>query len=171
MPNTVVVYFSRRGENYWAGNIRNLERGNTEVAAGYVAAALGCEAFAITPDKEYPADYYACRREAKDELQRHARIEAKEYPDLSGYDTVFLGYPNWWGTVPMVVDTFLRHYGDWSGKRVFPFCTNEGSGLGRSISLVKEACPGATVENGLSIEGNKTGQSQKRIEKWAKDCL
>lgn len=107
----------------------------------------------------------------QNELQGHARIEAKEYPDLSGYDTVFLGYPNWWGTVPMVVDTFLRHYGDWSGRRVFPFCTNEGSGLGRSMSLVKEACPGATVENGLSIEGNKTGQSQKRIEKWAKDCL
>lgn len=171
MSNAIVVYFSRRGENYWAESVRNLERGNTEVAAGYIAEALGCEVFEIVPIKEYPDDYYACCDEAKTELKERARVEAREYPDLSGYDIVFLGYPNWWGTVPMVVDTFLRHYGDWPGKRVFPFCTNEGSGLGGSTQFVKASCPGAIVGKGISIKGSETERERERIEKWAKECL
>lgn len=171
MPNAIVIYFSRRGENYWAGSVRSLERGNTEVAAGYISGAIGCEAFEIVPAKEYPADYYACCDEAKAELQSHARVDAGEYPDFSGYEAVFLGYPNWWGTVPMVVDTFLCHYGDWAGKRIFPFCTNEGSGLGGSVRSIEEACPGAVVDGGLSIIGNKVGESRNEIEGWASGCL
>ena len=171
MTNAIVIFFSRKGENYWNGSIRDLEQGNTEVAAGYIAKAIGCEAFEIEPVKEYPTDYYACCDEAKAELNGPARVEARTYPDLTGYDVIFLGYPNWWGTIPMVVDTFLRRYDNWQGKRIFPFCTNEGSGLGGSVRSIEEACPGAVVNNGISIRGCKTNESREMIEKWALDCL
>lgn len=86
--------------------------------------------------------------------------------NLEDFDTVFLGYPNWWGTIPMVVDTFLHHY-DWTGKTVAPFCTNEGSGLGGSVRFIEEACPGAKVVKGLSITGNKAAKSEEEIAAWA----
>ena len=118
--------------------------------------------------KDYPESYMECIEEAKAELQADARPEVAEYPEsLDGYDTIFVGYPNWWGTCPMCVFTFLEHF-DLSGKRIVPFCTNEGSGMGGSEKHLKKICKGATVERGLSVTGNQAAQSRDTVTAWAK---
>lgn len=170
MSKIAIVYFSRKGQNYWAGNIRTLEKGNTQRVAEFIHNAVGGEMFEIVPGKTYPSDYYACCDEAKNELHRHAAVEPASYMEgLDKCDVVFAGYPNWWGTIPMAVDTFLRHY-RWSGKRVFPFCTNEGSGMGGSVRSIKEACPGAIVDDGLAVTGHLVDQSEKAVADWARSC-
>ena len=153
MCKTMIVYYSRTGENYWNGSIKNLEKGNTETVAEMVADMTGGDLFEVETVKTYPEDYYQCIDEAKAELQRGDRPEVKAYADdLEDYDTIYVGYPNWWGTMPMVMFTFLEHY-DLSGKRIIPFCTNEGSGMGGSERDLKKICKGAKVEKGLSIHG------------------
>ena len=86
---------------------------------------------------------------------------------MDGYDTIFVGYPNWWGTMPMAMFTFLEHF-DLSGKRILPFCTNEGSGMGSSERDLKKACKGAKVESGLSIHGAEAANSHSKVEKWVR---
>lgn len=86
-------------------------------------------------------------------------------PDLSGYDTIVLGYPCWWGTMPQAVFTFLES-ADFSGKKILPFCTHEGSGMGRSESDIKKLCPAATVARGLAITGSSCASSEAAIKKW-----
>ena len=166
MSKALIVYYSRKGENYWNGSIKNLEKGNTELVAEMIAEQTGDDLFEVETVKEYPADYYACIEEAKAELREKARPELKGYVDnLAQYDTVFLGYPNWWGTMPMAICTFLEHY-DWSGKRVIPFCTNEGSGMGKSEGDLKELCHGAQLEKGLSIHGAEVANAHDRVAAW-----
>lgn len=164
----LIVYYSRKGQNYWAGGIKDLEKGNTERVAEFVQQAVGGDLFELETVRTYDADYYVCIEEAKAELRAKARPELKACPEsLDAYDTIFLGYPNWWGTCPMCVFTFLESF-DLSGKRIVPFCTNEGSGLGHSERDIAKACPGAKVEAGLSVTGNQAAQSQSRVAAWAK---
>lgn len=112
----LIAYYSRKGENYWAGDVRVLEKGNTERVAEFVQQAVGGDLFEIETVKEYAADYYRCIDEAKAELKADARPELARYLEDAGlstddYDTIFLGYPNWWGTYPMCVFTFLDRCG------------------------------------------------------------
>lgn len=112
MRNILIVYYSRKGQNYCSGSIRDLEKGNTEIVAEMISNLTGGDLFEIETVKEYPADYYACTDEANQELKSDARPELKAYPDsIDGYDTIFVGYPNWWGTMPMAMFTFLLHAG------------------------------------------------------------
>jgi flavodoxin len=108
-----------------------------------------------------------CIEEAKQELRNQARPEMKEKLDgIDHYDTIILGYPNWWGTMPMVCYTFLESY-DFSGKRIIPFCTNEGSGMGSSERFIKKLCPNATVLNGISIHGAEVQTADNEARKIA----
>lgn len=167
----MIVYYSRTGENYWNGSIKNLEKGNTETIAEMVADMTGGDLFEVETVKTYPEDYYQCIDEAKAELQRGDRPEVKAYADdLEDYDTIYVGYPNWWGTMPMVMFTFLEHY-DLSGKRIIPFCTNEGSGMGGSERDLKKICKGAKVEKGLSIHGAEAAQSRSKVEAWVRKMV
>ncbi|GFO84992.1 flavodoxin [Anaerostipes butyraticus] len=171
MCKTMIVYYSRTGENYWNGSIKNLEKGNTETVAEMVADMTGGDLFEVETVKTYPEDYYQCIDEAKAELQRGDRPEVKAYADdLEDYDTIYVGYPNWWGTMPMVMFTFLEHY-DLSGKRIIPFCTNEGSGMGGSERDLKKICKGAKVEKGLSIHGAEAAQSRSKVEAWVRKMV
>ncbi len=164
----LIAYYSRTGENYVNGGIRSLRKGNTERVAEFVQEAVGGDLFEIEAADAYPADYYECIDVAKRELQAKARPElARDLDSLDGYDTVFLGYPNWWGTAPMAVFTFLEGH-DLSGKRIVPFCTNEGSGMGVSERDLKRVCKGATVERGLSIHGAEAADSRQTAAAWAK---
>ena len=168
MANILIVYYSRKGQNYFGGSIRNLEKGNTEIAAEFIQKAVGGDLFEVDTVKPYSTDYTTCTQEAQAELRRNARPELKKYLDsLDGYDTIFVGYPNWWGTMPMAMFTFLERY-DLSGKRIIPFCTNEGSGMGSSERDLKKICTGAAVERGLAIRGCETAKSEKKIAQWAK---
>lgn len=154
MAKVLIAYYSRRGENYVNGSIRNLTLGNTEVMASKIKALLpNADMFRIDTRHQYSPSYMTCIEEAKQELRNQARPEMKEKPDsIDQYDTIILGYPNWWGTMPMVCYTFLESY-DFSGKRIIPFCTNEGSGMGSSERFIQKLCPDATVLEGISIHG------------------
>lgn len=100
----LIVYYSRKGQNYWNGSIVDLAKGNTERVAEFVQKAVGGDLFEIETVREYSKDYMTCTEEAKAELREGARPELKKYPDnFDQYDTIFLGYPNWWGTMPMCV--------------------------------------------------------------------
>ena len=163
--SAVIVYFSREGNNYVNGSIVNLKTGNTEIAANFIRELTGAEIFRLEPVKAYSADYTECTKEAQAELRANARPAVNALPDISGYDTVYLGYPNWWGTCPMCVFTFIESQ-DWAGKTVKPFCTHEGSGMGHSESDLKKACAGAAVKKGLAIHGADVLKAKAAIQNW-----
>lgn len=168
MSRILIVYYSRKGENYWGGSIKKLVKGNTEIVAETIAEAVGGDLFEVDTVKPYSEDYHTCTEEAKRELNANARPELKKYMDsLDGYDTIFVGYPNWWGTMPMAMFTFLEKY-DLGGKKIVPFCTNEGSGMGRSETDLKKICTGASVEKGLAVRGSAVEKSGKKVSEWAK---
>lgn len=163
----LIVYYSRKGENYFGGQIKSVVKGNTAYVAEFIQQAVGGDLFEIETVDSYPDDYYACTDVAKAELRSQARPEIEDYVENTDrYDTVFVGYPSWWGTCPMCVFTFLEHY-DLAGKRIVPFCTNESSGLGGSVRDLKRVCRGATVEDGLSIPGSQAADSQAAVAAWA----
>ncbi|MCH5155094.1 MAG: NAD(P)H-dependent oxidoreductase [Clostridiales bacterium] len=164
----LIVYYSRKGENYWNGSIKNLKKGNTEIVAEFIQKAVGGDLFEVDTVKPYPADYYACIDEAQKELRASSRPEIKAFvEDISKYDTIFVGYPNWWGQMPMCMCTFLEHY-DLMGKKIVPFCTNEGSGMGSSERQLKTVCKGANVVSGLAVHGAESLQSESKVTAWAK---
>ena len=165
--SAVIIYFSREGNNYVNGSIVSLKTGNTETAAKFIHEITGAEMFKLEPVKPYSPDYNECTNEAQQELQAKARPAVKALPDISGYDVIYLGYPNWWGTCPMCVFTFIESQ-DWRGKTVKPFCTHEGSGMGHSESDIKKACEGANVMKGLAIHGADVAKSRPLIENWIK---
>lgn len=163
----IIVYFSRAGENYVSGALKTLAVGNTQVAAEILREITGADIFRIEPVQHYSDSYNECIEQAKQDNQNNARPALKALPDsLDGYDTIYLGYPNYWGTMPMCVFTFLEHF-DFGGKTIKPFCTHEGSDLGTSESDIKKLCPGARVEKGLAIHGSRMNGARAQLEKWA----
>ena len=164
--NVLIAYYSRRGNNYRNGEIVNLKVGNTEVVAGKIQKLTGGDTFYIETVKPYPSDYHETTQIAKRELNENARPEIKgKVTDIKKYNVIYLGYPNWWGTMPTAVMTFLESY-DFSGKTIIPFCTNEGSGLGSSVQDIKKACPKAVVKQGLAIRGGNVDNADKQIKEW-----
>lgn len=162
----LIAYFSRNHQNYVNGAIRDLSMGNTEVAAGIIQKLMGADMFKIEPLQEYSKNYNECIAEAQADQRRGARPELKKYPEnLNGYDTIYLGFPNYWSTMPMAVFTFLEHF-DFTGKTIRPFCTHEGSGLGGSERDIRRLCPGAKVEKGLAIHGGSVSGSEHEIREW-----
>lgn len=171
MANIITIYFSMKGQTIGPGmKLTHLDKGNTAAAAEFIQKAVGGDLFEIEADRAYSEDHMILIKEAKRELENGTRVPAKSYPDLSRYDTVYLGYPNWWNTMPMVLFTFLEHY-NWTGKRIIPFCTNEGSGLGNSVSDIKKLCPGIEVDEGASFTGSQVRESEGKIAGWAKSGL
>lgn len=162
----LIAYFSRSGNNYVGGSIIDLPVGNTEISAKSIGELTGGDLFKIDSVKAYSEDYNTCTEEAKKELRADARHELISYPEnLQDYDTIVLGYPNWWGTMPMPVWTFLEKY-NFSGKTILPFCTHEGSGMGDSESDIRKLCPGADVKRGLAIRGRNVNNAGKEIAAW-----
>ena len=168
MGKVLIAYYSRRGENYVNGSIRSLELGNTEVVAAKIKDLLpDADMFHIDTVHKYSESYMTCIEEAKQELRNQARPEMKEKLDsIDQYDTVILGYPNWWGTMPMVCYTFLESF-DFTGKTIIPFCTNEGSGMGSSERFIKKLCPSANVLGGVSIHGAEAQNADREARQIA----
>ena len=162
----LVAYFSRADENY---NVGNITKGNTEIIAEMIAEQTGGELFHIERTTPYPKAYNPCIEEAQQELRSKARPAIKGDVQVEDFDVIFLGYPNWWGDVPMAVYTFIEKH-SWQGKTVIPFCTHEGSGLGMTVRKLKGACEGATFADGLAIQGAKAQNSRaaakKSVEGW-----
>lgn len=168
MSKVLIAYFSKKGSNYVAGKVMDLEKGNTEVIAEKIQALTSGDLFHIETKKEYPNDYYETTEVAKAELQNNERPELiSDVNNMSDYDTIILGYPNWWGTFPVGVMTFLETY-DLSGKKILPYCTHEGSGLGKSEKDLAKLCPNSEIVKGLAIFGHAVNTSNTKIENWLK---
>ena len=168
MSKTLVIFFSRAGENYVQGRIENLPRGNTEIAVGFVREATSADVFRVETVKEYPARYRECTDEAALEQESGEKPELKNrLTDISAYDKVVLAGPIWWGTFPMAVLSAVQDL-DFSSKTVYPLATHEGSGLGGTADFVRRHCKGCTVGEGLAIQGASVGSSRARIGEWVK---
>lgn len=165
MSKQLVLFFSHTGENYFGGQIKSINKGNTAIAAEMVAEAANADLFEIVPAEPYPENYQECVDRSRKELHENARPAIVELPKLEGYDTVYLGYPNWCGTIPMPVATVLEEC-DFTGRTIKPFCTNEGSGMGTSENDLKRLVQGATVEAGLPISGSAVASAGKKIADW-----
>lgn len=155
----VVVFFSRAGENY---NVGVIEEGNTAKVAKEIAAQTGASLIEVKPASAYPDDYDECCDVAQQEQDDDARPELEAIPDLSAYDTIYLGFPIWWGQLPMLMYTLLEGV-DTSGKVVAPFNTHEGSGKGTSASELAALCPDATLLDGLAIRGTTAQNSPDEV--------
>lgn len=143
-----------------------LDIGNTQVAADIIQKFTQAELFQIEQRQSYSKDYNECIAQAQADQKRNARSELKNYPvSLADYDVIYLGFPNYWGTMPMAVFTFLEHF-DLRGKNIRPFCTHEGSGMGNSIRDIEKLCPGAIVKQGLALRGGSVRNAQNEIKKW-----
>ena len=143
--------------------------GNTRIIAEQIYRNAGGTLFEIVPADPYPADYDAVVDQARGELERKYLPELKtRVTAWETYPLVFVGYPNWWSTVPRPVAAFLSGY-DFSGKTVAPFCTHGGGGMGRSIADIRDLCPQATVLDGLAVPGGSTDDAQDAVAGWLRN--
>ena len=142
--------------------------GNVEFLATIIQDTVGGDLFQIETVQQYPLEHDALVDQAAQEQDENARPElATHIDDLGQYDTIFLGYPNWWGELPMPLYTFLEEY-DLSGKTIIPFCPHGGSGFSRTESTIADLQPEATVsEDGLTISRNDVAQSREQVAQWA----
>ena len=164
--STLIAFYSRAGENYFGGAHRRVTTGNTEKAAVTLADLTGGTLYKIEQTRPYSDSYDICVAQAKNDLQSGARPELLNLPDnLDGFDEIYLGYPNYWGTMPMAVYTFLESY-DFSGKTIHPFCTHEGSGLSDTVRDIKKAAPGAVVTKGIAIRGSDAESAESALSAW-----
>jgi flavodoxin len=150
--NILVAYFSHSG--------------NTHVIADKIHESVGGDIFEIVAVDPYPRDYNAVVAQARKELDEDYRPKLRtNVENMGSYNMVFLGYPNWWSTIPMPVATFLSEY-DLSGKTIMPFCTHEGSGLGRSVMDIKKLCPKSTILDGLAVRGSNVKKAQNEVSEY-----
>ncbi len=165
MSKSIVIFFSHAGDNYSVGNI---EVGNTKIVADYITEIKGADQFEIVTHKYDGMAYMPLIELAKEEANKG---ELPPYegtaPDLSPYDTVFIGGPVWWGTYPQVMFTLFKDI-NLDGKTVIPFTTHEGSGLASCASDVKKAFPKAKVTGEFSIYGHEVRTGKAKVEKWLK---
>jgi flavodoxin len=171
MENNLILYYSRKGENYVNGSVKNLNKGNTEIVAEFIQDAVGGDLFEVDTVERYAEDYYACIDQAKKELNDNARPELREYLDsIDGYDNIFVCGPCWWGTFPMAIFSQLERL-DFTGKKVMAVMTHEGSGLGSCERDLKKICTGATFGKGLAVHGADAAKSEGTVAAWAKKVV
>ena len=164
--NMLVAYFSLAGEQYGVGVV---EEGNTSIIAHMIAEQAGADLFEIEPETPYPTTYQGLLDVSQQEMRDNARPEIADTVDnMDDYDTIFIGYPNWWGDMPMIVYSFLESY-DLSGKTIVPFCTHGGSGLSDTESTIADIT-GGTMKDGLAIPGttaqNDRDTAKSKVTDW-----
>ena len=164
--SSLVLVFSRADENYGVGTVKV---GNTMVLAQMIAEKTGSDLFEIERVTAYPAGYDDCCNEALEEQHAGARPELKALPDITGYDTIYFGFPCWWGDLPMPVYTAVEAL-NWNGKTISPFNTHAGSGESGMFSTLASKCTGATVTGGFTMLGetaqNNRGEAESKVDSW-----
>ncbi len=166
MSKSLIAFYSRKGNNYVGGKIINLSVGNTAVIAQKVQELTGGDLFEIQTVKSYPDDYDEATEVSQIELKSNARPELSEsVKNMELYKTIYLGYPNWWGTMPMAIFTFLESY-NFSGKTIVPFCTHEGSRAGKSERDIKKLCPESKVLPVIALRGSSVAKADEEIKNW-----
>lgn len=156
----LIAYFSRTG--------------NTRELAGQIQQRAGGDMFELRTTHTYPKEYRATTDQAKREQEANFRPQlAAEVRNLATYDTVFLGYPNWWGTLPMAFFTFLEK-NDFAGKTLIPFSTHEGSLLGRSVADIRALCPNSKIMDGIALRGGvnstvRSDSARREVAEWLRN--
>ena len=142
------------------------QSGNTETVANFIHDAVGGDIVKLETETPYPSDYDELVDYAQEEQRDNARPALSTHIDnIDEYDTIFLGYPNWWADMPMPIYTFLDEY-DLSGKTIAPFITHGGSGLSGTPQNIQEEEPNATVTEGLAVSGSSSRNSQSTVNNW-----
>lgn len=140
--------------------------GNTGLVAHMIGDALGADLFSIQTTEPYPDNYDDTVDQGQEEQRADERPQlASQLEGLDSYDTIFLGYPNWWGDMPMAVYTFLETY-DLSGKTVIPFVTSGGSGFSGTVGEIERLQPEAQVEEGIALGASEAADAQEEVEDW-----
>ena len=171
MAKTLIIYYSRKGQNYFSGAIKDISKGNTEILAEYIAEEIGADVFQVETVKEYSKDYNVCIDEAKKELRQKSRPELKKYLDnIDRYDNIIIAGPCWWGTYPCAVFSLIEKL-DWTGKKVLPLMTHEGSGMGGSVKHLQQICKGASIGESLAVYGHEAKDSRQKVIDWVKKNL
>ena len=169
MMKKSVAFYSRADENYFGGAMRYVKVGNTEKAAEIIAELTGAELFKIEQKEPYSSDYRICVAQARKDKEQNARPALVSLPeDFDAYDEIYLGYPNYCGTMPMAVYTFLDSF-DFTGKKIHPFCTHEGSGLANTEDDIRRTAKGAVVAKGLAIHGSSVEGAKPAIQNWIRE--
>ena len=160
--SSLIIYFSHAGENYFGGDLKVIEKGNTEVIADFIREDTGADIFKVEELNAYPQDYMKCIEVAKKEHEDNARPELKNaLTDIGEYKTLYIGFP-------MLMFTQLESL-DFTGKTVKPFVTHEGSGFGSSLKDLKKLCEGADIKKGLSIQGSKVNDAEDIVKHWVNE--
>lgn len=165
----LIAYFSRTGEENGVGHI---QKGNTHIIAEIIAEKVGGNLYEIKPVKDYPINFNECKEVASKEKATKARPAiVGDIGNFDQYDTIFIGYPIWYGDMPMAVYTFLEKY-NFDGKKIIPFCTHAGSGLSSTDQQITLACPNAKLLQGFEISGvtaqKNFSESDKKVSAWLK---
>lgn len=167
----LVIYYSRRGQNYVNGSVKNLDRGNAELITEFIKNAVNADVFEVDTVKPYDENYMVCIEQAKTELRAKARPELKEYLDnVCEYDNIFIVGPNWWGVYPMAIYAQLERL-DFTGKTVHYVVTHEGSGLGGVPNTMNASCKGAKIGESLAVQGGIAPDSQAQVANWAQKAV
>ena len=162
---SLIIYFSRADENYFGGEMRYVEQGNTEIVAQYIRDIVGADMFKVEPLHPYSKDYMECIEEAKVRTKEHNAPIKENVPNISNYEVIYIGSPIYWGGMPEELFTALKGL-NYSGKIIRPFTTHEGSGLSGVPRQLKEICIGAEVLDGLAITGSQVKNSKAKVENW-----
>lgn len=166
---TLIAFFSRAGENFFDGECRSVEVGNTEIAVNHIKELIEADVFKIEMIRPYSDNYDLCADEAKQDKNYNERpAVAHPLKSIAQYDTIILAYPNYWGTFPMVVATFLEGF-DWTNKTILPLCTNEDTGMGESERDIALCTRGVVPKLGLSVHGSSVKEAKPAIEAWLKE--
>lgn len=162
----LIAYYSRADENYFQGKLKYIQEGNTKKVALMIQKLVSADLFEIRQKDGYASDYQTCIAQAKKDKENNARPELVSLMEsLDEYDEIYLGYPNYWGDMPMAIYTFLEAF-DFKGKKIHPFCTHEGSGLSSTENKLKSILKEATIEKGIAIRGSDVNDALSALEKW-----
>jgi flavodoxin len=164
MKRILIAYFSKEGGNFVQGGEKNLKEGHTAQIAHWIQKKVGGDLFLIEPLTPYPSSYQDTVALSKAEKEQNARPAVKGKVEAMGdYDVIFLGYPNWWGTCPMVVLLFLEQF-SFAGKKIFTFCTHEGSRSLYSLADIQASAKGAEVVEGTALNGSYLSAAEPTID-------
>ena len=164
---SLIIYFSRADENYFGGELKYINKGNTEVVAEYIKELTNSDMFKVEPLVLYSKDYMTCIEEAKNRTKTHNAPIKEKINDISNYDVIYIGTPIYWGGMPEEMFTALKDL-NFSGKKIKPFVTHEGSGLSSVPRQLKSICLDAEILDGIAITGSRVYSSKDEIEKWIK---
>ena len=175
MSGDLILYFSRAGENYYEGDLKVVEKVSLSdiewisICLYYTKTRItNGDVFKVEPEIPYPEDYMECTEVTKNE--KNGRVLKETLEDVGDYEGVYIGFPIWWGKMPIVFESQLNKL-DFKGKVVKPFVTHEGSGFGKSKKQLKKLCKGADIRNGLEIKGSDVLGSKDKVKCWINDNL